>query len=48
MTGTRLIQTIEEVISDPQELRNIGKNAASLAIIDSAERICSQIEELLP
>ncbi len=47
LTGARLIQVIEDVISDPQELRNIGKNAASMAIIDSAERICSQIEELI-
>jgi UDP-N-acetylglucosamine--N-acetylmuramyl-(pentapeptide) pyrophosphoryl-undecaprenol N-acetylglucosamine transferase len=47
LTGERLRKTIGQLVSDPQELANLGKNAASMAILDAAERICREIYEML-
>jgi len=47
LTGKRLVETVAGLVSDPQELRNIGRNAASMAIADAGERICGEIENLL-
>lgn len=47
LTGQKLCGVIGELIADRQELENIGRNAASLAIVDAAERICREIEVLL-
>jgi len=46
LTGSRLCQTVEELVADPQELRNIGKNAQALAVVDAARRIAQQVLEL--
>ena len=47
LTGQRLIEVISGLAGDPQELRNIGRNAAGMAIPDAGERICKEIERLL-
>lgn len=47
LTGRKLAEVIRELISDPQELANLGKNAASMAILDAADRICAEIFSLL-
>ena len=47
LTGERLIQVIQNLCADPEELQNIGRNAAGMAITDAAQRICKEIEGLL-
>lgn len=47
LTGERLCKTIEQLVIDPQELKNLGKNAASMAVVDATQRICKEIYELL-
>ena len=42
----RLCQTIEELLSDPARLTELGKKAASLARLDANERISREILEL--
>ena len=46
LTGERLCQTIEELLSDPARLTELGKKAASLARLDANERISREILEL--
>ena len=46
LTGERLCQTIEELLSDPAHLTELGKKAASLARLDANERISREILEL--
>jgi len=46
LTGKRLCKVVRELTADPQELENIGRNAASLAIIDANERICAEVYSL--
>ena len=47
LTGEKLCHIIEELVRDPRELKNLGKNARSLAILDANERICKEIYDLL-
>ena len=47
LTGERLVSLVSTLCADRQELANIGKNAASMAIVDAGERICNELEELL-
>ena len=47
LTGEQLCKVIEGLVTDPQELKNIGKNASSLAIVDANSRICREIYALL-
>ena len=47
LTGSQLCREVSQLVSDPQELRNIGKNAGSLAIIDANRRICRELYALL-
>jgi undecaprenyldiphospho-muramoylpentapeptide beta-N-acetylglucosaminyltransferase len=46
LTGSALAALVRDLVSDPQELLNLGKNAASLAVIDANRRICSEILSL--
>lgn len=39
LTGEKLFQTAEEMLSDPQKLREYGQNAQKMAIADANERI---------
>lgn len=47
LNGAALCRMIEQLVADPQELRNLGKNAASMAIVDANQRICKEIYDLL-
>ena len=47
LSGQGLTDIIAELAADPGELRNIGSNAANMAIDDSGQRILSEIEQLL-
>jgi len=47
LTGEGLIGIVADLAEDPGELRNIGRNAASMAINDSGQRILNEIEQLL-
>jgi len=44
LTGKYLSDTVAGLAADPQELRNIGRNAATMAINDAGERILREIE----
>ena len=46
LSGKGLAALVLQLVSDPQELLNLGKNAASLAIIDANRRICAEILSL--
>lgn len=48
LTGPLLVQTVKELVQDPDRLKTVGLNAQRMAIVDAAERICRQIELLLP
>jgi UDP-N-acetylglucosamine--N-acetylmuramyl-(pentapeptide) pyrophosphoryl-undecaprenol N-acetylglucosamine transferase len=47
LSGEKLCAILEELIADPQEIRNLGRNAASLAITDANKRICNEIYALI-
>lgn len=47
LTGDRLCSIVEQLVKDPQELANLGRNAASISITDAAQRICREIYALL-
>lgn len=43
LTGARLCQVFEELLSEPDRLQKLGENAATLAIPDANERIYAEI-----
>lgn len=47
LTGELLIKTVEGMLGDKEKLRELGKNAAGIAILDANERIYAQLMELL-
>lgn len=47
LTGERLCRTVQQLVDDPQELKNLGRNAASMAIVDAAKRIVREIMMLV-
>ncbi|MCL2033259.1 MAG: undecaprenyldiphospho-muramoylpentapeptide beta-N-acetylglucosaminyltransferase [Oscillospiraceae bacterium] len=47
LTGERLCRVVGQLVSDPQELVNLGRNAHSMSITDAAQRICREIYSLL-
>ena len=47
LTGERLCKVVGQLVNDPQELENLGKNARSMSITDAAQRICREIYSLL-
>ncbi|MCL2857222.1 MAG: undecaprenyldiphospho-muramoylpentapeptide beta-N-acetylglucosaminyltransferase [Oscillospiraceae bacterium] len=47
LTGEGLVNIIADLAADPGELRNIGRNAAKMAITDAGRRILNEIEQLL-
>ncbi len=48
LTGPLLVQTVKDLVEDPARLAVLGANAQRMAIVDAAQRICRQIELLLP
>ena len=46
LTGKLLCDTVKELIDDPQELVNMGRNAASMARLDAAKHISAEINVL--
>lgn len=46
LTGELLSGTIQELLEDPQELRNLSGNAGAMAIADAARRISGELCQL--
>jgi len=46
LAGEALYETVQELVSDPQELVNMGKNAGAMAIPDADLRICDEIYKI--
>jgi len=46
-TGELLYKTAAELLADPQKLREMRQHLAELAVVDSTERICAVILELV-
>lgn len=47
LTGARLCEVFDRLCADPGKLKQLGRNAASLSILDANERIYREIIELL-
>ena len=47
MTGERLIQEVEQLISHPEQLRELGKNAGKTGYLDASQRIYEELMKLL-
>lgn len=47
LTGPSLYKIVEELLNNPQRLKELGKNAQSMAIIDANQRIYEQIMQVL-
>ena len=47
LTGELLCQTVEGLVSQPQRLESLGRNAAQLAILDANESIYQEMLALL-
>ena len=47
LSGAKLCGTVEELCSDPQRLKELGKNARSMAILDANENIYREIMQML-
>lgn len=47
LSGKVLVEKVEELLRDPERLKEIGRNAQKGAIVDSGERICSIVEDIL-
>ncbi len=47
LTGSGLAQKVKELVSSPEKLKEIGKNARKGAIYDSGDRICAIVEDVL-
>jgi len=43
LTGAALYEAVRTLVSDPQELMNMGRNAQALAVTDADSRICDEI-----
>ena len=47
LTGERLIQEVEQLISHPEQLRELGKNAGKTGYLDASQRIYEELMKLL-
>ena len=47
LTGERLIQEVEQLISHPEQLRELGKNAGKTGNLDASQRIYEELMKLL-
>jgi len=47
LTGQRLVDELKKLLSDPEKLKQMGKNAAANAIYDANERIYKVLMELI-
>lgn len=47
LTPEKLTEMVSALISDPQEISNLGFNASSMSIIDASKRICDEILALM-
>lgn len=47
LTGELLCRTVEQLVNSPQRLRELGKHAQELAIVDANQRIGQEIRQLL-
>ena len=47
LTGEVLVRTVKKLVNDPEKLKTLGKNARSIAVIDSNERIYREMMELI-
>ena len=46
LNGDSLCETVKNLLSDPQELKNMSQNAAAMAMPDAAKMICKEIMAL--
>ena len=46
LTGEGLFETVNSLVSDPQELLNMGRNAGRMAILDADIRICNEVSKV--
>lgn len=47
LTGDRLVKQVRRLLDDLQTLRDLGKKAADMAIVDANARICKEIYALI-
>lgn len=47
LSGKALAQRVEELLRNPERLKELGRQALKGAIVDSGERICSIVEDVL-
>jgi len=46
LTGDLLCDTVSALLADPQELKNMGQNAAVMAVPNATARICAEVLDL--
>ena len=47
LTGEKLVQTVSEMLTQPGKLAEMGRNARSLSVDDSLDRIAAALLELV-
>lgn len=47
LTGPKLVELVKQLTADPMRLKTLGKNASSIAVVDSNKRIYDEIMKLL-
>ena len=47
LTGRVLVNAVKKMVDDPEQLKTLGKNARSIAVIDSNERIYREMMDLM-
>ena len=47
MCSSYLIQDVEQLISHPEQLRELGKNAGKTGYLDASQRIYEELMKLL-
>ena len=47
LSGEKLIQTVDSMLSDTEKLQKIGENCKKMAITDANERIYSVVKKVL-
>ena len=47
LTGEKLVQTVSEMLTQPGKLAEMGRNARSLSVDDSLDRIATALLELV-
>ena len=48
LSGSSLCETVENLVDNPSKLQEIGRNAASMAVVDAGRRIVKELADLKP